>query len=281
MALALVLRILDEFPRHRSQRTDAWYLQKDRRCQCRNDSSEEPSLEHRRLRFSFQINDFKDPGTDLSVPPFIARLRRRRRFSRLGDPCQAVLFAKNLFSPTDPGNSRNRRRRRSTDPPTPRQAVLFTKEPLSEDPARRPEEAAIYRPPIPSSTGFSKPPQNPGDKPRNPQKTAPEPSTRQAQDKQTTAIPSKRGRWRRPLKTARANSPISCGRVGVSTASRPSGQPVSERGGSIGRPLGRLKRNLTERGNSSRASRLAHLPPPSLSSPHDRRRPPLPACPIA
>ena len=97
MALALVLRILDEFPRHRSQKgTDAWYLQKDRRCQCRL-TFRRTSLEHRRLRFSFQINDFKDPGTDLSVPPFIARLRRRRRFSRLGDPCQAVLFAKNLF----------------------------------------------------------------------------------------------------------------------------------------------------------------------------------------
>ena len=143
MALALVLRILDEFPRHRSQKgTDAWYLQKDRRCQCRL-TFRRTSLEHRRLRFSFQINDFKDPGTDLSVPPFIARLRRRRRFSRLGDPCQAVLFAKNLFSLADPGNSRNRRRRRSTDPPSPRQAVLFTKEPLSEDPALRPEEAAI------------------------------------------------------------------------------------------------------------------------------------------
>ena len=184
MALALVLRILDEFPRHRSQKgTDAWYLQKDRRCQCRL-TFRRTSLEHRRLRFSFQINDFKDPGTDLSVPPFIARLRRRRRFSRLGDPCQAVLFAKNLFSPTDPGNSRNRRRRRSTDPPSPRQAVLFTKEPLSEDPARRPEEAAIYRPPIPSSTGFLKPPQTAKPKPHNPQKTAPETQPKgQAPDK--------------------------------------------------------------------------------------------------
>ena len=35
-------------------------FQKDRSCQCR-DSSEKPSLGHRRLRFSFQINDFKDP----------------------------------------------------------------------------------------------------------------------------------------------------------------------------------------------------------------------------
>jgi hypothetical protein len=35
-------------------------FQKDRRCQCR-DGLEGPSLGHRRLRFSFQINDFKDP----------------------------------------------------------------------------------------------------------------------------------------------------------------------------------------------------------------------------
>ena len=178
MALALVLRILDEFPRHRSQKgTDAWYLQKDRRCRCRL-TFRRTSLEHRRLRFSFQINDFKDPGTGEPVPPFNARLRRRRRFSRLGDPCQAVLFAKNLFSLPAPETlertTRNRRRRRSTDPPSLRQAVLFTKEPLSEDPTRKPEEAAIYRPPNPSSTGFLKPPQTAKPKPHNPQKTAPE-----------------------------------------------------------------------------------------------------------
>lgn len=154
MALALVLRILDEFPRHRSQKgTDAWYLQKDRRCQCRL-TFRRTSLEHRRLRFSFQINDFKDPGTDLSVPPFIARLRRRRRFSRLGDPCQAVLFAKNLFhqptreTPETGGGGdlptlqlpvklfflqknlspktqpEDRKRRRSTDPRSPRQPAF-------------------------------------------------------------------------------------------------------------------------------------------------------------
>ena len=238
MALALVLRILDEFPRHRSQKgTDAWYLQKDRRCQCRL-TFRRTSLEHRRLRFSFQINDFKDPGTDLSVPPFIARLRRRRRFSRLGDPCQAVLFAKNLFhqptreTPETGGGGdlptlqlpvklfflqknlspktqpEDRKRRRSTDPRTPRQPAFSNR--------RKPRNRSL--------TTHRKPPPKPS------QKAKP-------QTKQTIAIPSKRGRWRRPLKTARANSPISCGRVGVSTASRPVGQPVSERGGSIGRAL--------------------------------------------
>ena len=238
MALALVLRILDEFPRHRSQKgTDAWYLQKDRRCQCRL-TFRRTSLEHRRLRFSFQINDFKDPGTDLSVPPFIARLRRRRRFSRLGDPCQAVLFAKNLFhqptreTPETGGGGDlttlhllvkpfflrknlspktrpyDRKRRRSSDPRTPRQPAFSNR--------RKPRNRSL--------TTRRKPPPKPS------QKAKP-------QTKQTIAIPSKRGRWRRPLETARANSPISCGRVGVSTASRPVGQPVSERGGSIGRAL--------------------------------------------
>src|ERR1700748_712513 len=37
------------------------------------------SAEHRRLRFSFQINDVKDP-TGLPVPPFFARWRRGRAY---------------------------------------------------------------------------------------------------------------------------------------------------------------------------------------------------------
>ena len=37
------------------------------------------SAEHRRLRFSFQINDVKDP-TGLPVPPFSARWRRRAAY---------------------------------------------------------------------------------------------------------------------------------------------------------------------------------------------------------
>ena len=60
------------------------------------------SLGHRRLRFSFQINDFKDPGTGEPIPPFSARLRRRRRCSRLAFPCQAVIPKKNLFSAARP-----------------------------------------------------------------------------------------------------------------------------------------------------------------------------------
>ena len=42
-------------------------FQKDRSCQCL-DGSEEPSLGHRRLRFSFQINDFKDRRIRRSGP---------------------------------------------------------------------------------------------------------------------------------------------------------------------------------------------------------------------
>src|ERR1700750_345883 len=37
------------------------------------------SAEHRRLRFSFQINDVKDP-TGLPAPPFSARWRRRAAY---------------------------------------------------------------------------------------------------------------------------------------------------------------------------------------------------------
>jgi len=71
-------------------------FQKDRSCQCRDDS-EEPSLGHRRLRFSFQINDFKD-----RVGRFPTRRTKpgggeRRRFSRPG-------FSSQAFSSEEPNS---------------------------------------------------------------------------------------------------------------------------------------------------------------------------------
>jgi hypothetical protein len=66
-------------------------------CQYRRNDHNWSSLGHRRLRFSFQINDFKDRGTGGPIQPFNARLRRRRGFSRLGRQCQALL-SKNFTS---------------------------------------------------------------------------------------------------------------------------------------------------------------------------------------
>ena len=90
-------------------------------CQYRRNNPEGLSLGHRRLRFSFQINDFKDQGAGDRLQPFSARLRRRRRCSRLGSLCQEVLLEE-LPGPFRPGG---RRRRRLRPLRFPRQAVLF------------------------------------------------------------------------------------------------------------------------------------------------------------
>ena len=59
--MALVLRILDEIPRSPIRRPVTWYVFSKRpQMSVSTIDSEEPILEHRRLRFSFQINDFKD-----------------------------------------------------------------------------------------------------------------------------------------------------------------------------------------------------------------------------
>jgi len=88
-------------------------FQKDRSCQCR-DSSEEPSLGHRRLRFSFQINDFKDPepedrphrlapgcGGGGDVVASLSRVKRSFRrttpFPRPHLPAREALFSASFF----------------------------------------------------------------------------------------------------------------------------------------------------------------------------------------
>ena len=72
-------------------------FQKDRSCQCRQEPRRVPQG-HRRLRFSFQINDFKDLRNRKPAPPFSARLRRRRRCSRLSVSCQAIFRRSFSFS---------------------------------------------------------------------------------------------------------------------------------------------------------------------------------------
>ena len=58
--MALVLRILDEIPRTPLRRATSWCLSKRPQMSVSR-QSQGLSPGHRRLRFSFQINDFKDP----------------------------------------------------------------------------------------------------------------------------------------------------------------------------------------------------------------------------
>jgi len=143
-------------------------FQKDRRCQCR-DNLEGLSPGHRRLRFSFQINDFKDPGTgdrphrlapgcggggDLVASVFrVKRLFRRRTSFRRPRPeareagvyrliflRQAVLFEEEPFSAGPTQRTREAGVYRLISP---RQVVLFEEEPLCSEPPRRAAEAAL------------------------------------------------------------------------------------------------------------------------------------------
>ncbi|MFT4914054.1 MAG: hypothetical protein ACI9YM_002670, partial [Brevundimonas sp.] len=45
-----------------------YLFKKTAECQYRRNNPEGSSLGHRRLRFSFQINDFKDPNRKISSP---------------------------------------------------------------------------------------------------------------------------------------------------------------------------------------------------------------------
>ena len=77
-------------------------------CQCRL-KFRRTSLGHRRLRFSFQINDFKDQDRKNRSGLFSAGPRRRRLFSCLSFRCQAVLFKELSFHQPAPGKERRRR----------------------------------------------------------------------------------------------------------------------------------------------------------------------------
>ena len=97
--MALVLRILDEnhFDQTLKPNRHGCIFQKDRRVSVSYHDRFRPSLEHRRLRFSFQIYDFKDPTSFRQHHRLTPVIRRRRRYSRLGFPCQAPLFQEEIF----------------------------------------------------------------------------------------------------------------------------------------------------------------------------------------
>ena len=77
-------------------------FKKTAECQYRRNDHHWSSLGHRRLRFSFQINDFKDQDRKNRTPLFSAGGRRRRRFSRLGSLCQELLLEEVLAAVPNP-----------------------------------------------------------------------------------------------------------------------------------------------------------------------------------
>ena len=123
--MALVLRILLTRSHKTNPKIDFMVVsfQKDRSCQCHLFGlHKEVPLEHRRLRFSFQINDFKDQ-TRRPSEHFSASSRRRQSFKLPSFLCQAVLF-KELFEHFRNQLRQFRRRRVSTDPHPPCQPDL-------------------------------------------------------------------------------------------------------------------------------------------------------------
>lgn len=114
-------------------------FQKDRRCQCRLINPEGSSLGHRRLRFSFQINDFKDPE------PEDRPHRLTPGFGGGGDLVASVFRVKRFFRRR---TTFRRPRREAREAGVYRlvflrQVVLFEEEPLSAEPPRRAAEAAL------------------------------------------------------------------------------------------------------------------------------------------
>ena len=77
-------------------------FKKTAECQYRRNDHHWSSLGHRRLRFSFQINDFKDQDRKNRTPLFSAGGRRRRRCSRLGSLCQELLLEEVLGAVPNP-----------------------------------------------------------------------------------------------------------------------------------------------------------------------------------
>jgi hypothetical protein len=177
--------------------------------------------------FLFPDQRFQRPRTGEPILPFSARLRRRRRCSRLGFPCQAVLSKKNPFSAA---------------PPEAREAVFtasvfcvkwfFLKKNLSlqirpEGRWRRlPKEAAS-----PCQPGLSAISRSRGSRPSRPQKTA-ERSERLpsfVSDDSIEGAELNRNRLRKQEAEA-SFFPRSLGDLGLRG---PGGRPVSERGGDI------------------------------------------------
>ena len=205
-------------------------FKKDRRCQCRrNDRSH--SLGHRRLRFSFQINDFKDQDRKNRAPLFSAGGRRRRRCSRLGIPCQEVSWKK-LLRPSRPGG---RRRRLFSRLRFPRQVVLFKKN-LSLRPRpggrrrRLPKEGRS-----PCQPGFSAISADRKPKPSRPQKTVGRSREASLLYRFRRFDWSAETMWTGPQKQEVFATSVFPWNLGDFRLRGPGGQPVSERGGDIRR----------------------------------------------
>ncbi len=124
------------------------------------------SLGHRRLRFSFQINDFKDQDRNKPAKPFSARSRRRRCLPPLIFRVKQF-FLKNFLS-TLP-NPKDRRRRLSKESRTPSQQGFstFSAKLETEAPPHR-SRPARFRTPRPArfqaSGGYTDPSPSPQDK---------------------------------------------------------------------------------------------------------------------
>jgi len=124
------------------------------------------SLGHRRLRFSFQINDFKDQDRNKPAKPFSARSRRRRCLPPLIFRVKQF-FLKNFLS-TLP-NPKARRRRLSKESQTPSQQGFstFSAKLETEAPPHRSRPARL-RTPRPArfqaSGGYTDPTPSPQDK---------------------------------------------------------------------------------------------------------------------
>ncbi|MNV16107.1 hypothetical protein D3C71_1068610 [compost metagenome] len=134
-------------------------------CQCRL-KFRRTSLGHRRLRFSFQINDFKDQDRNKPAKPFSARSRRRRCLPPLIFRVNQF-FLKNFFN--TPEARRPRRRRLSKESRTSSQQGFstFSAKLETEAPPYR-SRPARFRTPRPArlqaSGGYTDPSPSPQDK---------------------------------------------------------------------------------------------------------------------
>jgi len=134
-------------------------------CQCRL-KFRRTSPGHRRLRFSFQINDFKDPNRSRPAQPFNARSRRRRCLPPLIFRVNQF-FLKNFFN--TPEARRPRRRRLSKESRTSSQQGFstFSAKLETEAPPYRSRPARLRTPQparFQASGGYTDPSPSPQDK---------------------------------------------------------------------------------------------------------------------
>lgn len=124
------------------------------------------SLGHRRLRFSFQINDFKDQDRDKPAKPFNARSRRRRCLPPLIFRVKQF-FLKNFLSTLPIPKDRRRRLSKESQTPSQQGFSTFSAKLETEAPSHR-SRPARFRTPRPArfqaSGGYTDPSPSPQDK---------------------------------------------------------------------------------------------------------------------